>query len=264
MDASPGVADRLNNVENVYVQNAEEGAWTVTVSGYNTPEGPQPYALVVDGVVISVPPPTPTPTPPADTDPPSVTDIIPDGSESLTVGTAYDITWSASDNVGVTSVDLAYSNDGGATFASPFASGEFKDGIYTYTWTVPDDARDNALIRVRAYDAAGNMGKRVSAAFSIVDSGGGSPTGTITITKANYNSRKNGGTLDIQATSSEGASPILTATYSPGGSPVNMTYNSKKDKWSKKITGVSKKPSSVRVCFTGTLNCDDETGIGGK
>ena len=44
-----GTADRLNNVENVYIQSAEFGNWTVTVRGYNTPFGPQPYALVVDG-----------------------------------------------------------------------------------------------------------------------------------------------------------------------------------------------------------------------
>lgn len=44
-----GSADRTNNVENVYVQAAEGGAWTVDVSGYNVPNGPQPFALVVDG-----------------------------------------------------------------------------------------------------------------------------------------------------------------------------------------------------------------------
>ncbi len=67
-----------------------------------------------------------------------------------------------------------------------------------------------------------------------------------------------------QATSSEGELPILTAAYFPGGSPVDMTYSSKKDKWSIKMTGVSPKPNSVQVCFTGTLNCDDEFAIGGK
>jgi subtilase family serine protease len=43
-----GVPDRLNNVENVYVFAAVSGTWTVTVSGYNVPNGPQPFALVVD------------------------------------------------------------------------------------------------------------------------------------------------------------------------------------------------------------------------
>ena len=41
-----GSADNTNNVENVYVQNAQAGTWTVTVSGANVPQGPQPYAIV--------------------------------------------------------------------------------------------------------------------------------------------------------------------------------------------------------------------------
>lgn len=44
-----GVADRLNNVENVYVADAASGTWTVTVAGFNVPLGPQPFALVVEG-----------------------------------------------------------------------------------------------------------------------------------------------------------------------------------------------------------------------
>ncbi len=44
-----GSADRLNNVENVYVASAAAGTWTVDVNGFNVPFGPQPFALVVDG-----------------------------------------------------------------------------------------------------------------------------------------------------------------------------------------------------------------------
>jgi PKD repeat protein len=44
-----GSADRVNNVENVYISSASAGTWTVTVNGFNVPFGPQPYALVVDG-----------------------------------------------------------------------------------------------------------------------------------------------------------------------------------------------------------------------
>ena len=56
-----GSADRTNNVENVYVQSAAAGTWTVQVSGFNAPNGPQPFALVVDGVFGATPP-TATPT----------------------------------------------------------------------------------------------------------------------------------------------------------------------------------------------------------
>ncbi len=47
--ATGGAADRTNNVENVYVPNAAGGTWTVAVTGFNGPFGPQPFALVVDG-----------------------------------------------------------------------------------------------------------------------------------------------------------------------------------------------------------------------
>jgi len=44
-----GKADVVNNVENVYIQSAEAGTWTVRVIGKNVPMGPQPFALVVKG-----------------------------------------------------------------------------------------------------------------------------------------------------------------------------------------------------------------------
>ena len=43
-----GSADATNNVENVYVANAAAGTWMVRVNGANVPQGPQPFALVVD------------------------------------------------------------------------------------------------------------------------------------------------------------------------------------------------------------------------
>jgi serine protease AprX len=44
-----GSADRVNNVENVYVHTPGPGMWTVSINGFNVPHGPQNYALVVDG-----------------------------------------------------------------------------------------------------------------------------------------------------------------------------------------------------------------------
>lgn len=58
-----GNFDRRNNVENVYVQSAASGTWTVQVSGFNVPQSSQPFALVVDGVFGAAPTPTDTPTP---------------------------------------------------------------------------------------------------------------------------------------------------------------------------------------------------------
>lgn len=41
--------DNLNNVEQVWITEPEEGIYTVTVEGYNIPKGPQPYALATTG-----------------------------------------------------------------------------------------------------------------------------------------------------------------------------------------------------------------------
>jgi PKD repeat protein len=51
-----GTVDRINNVENVYIQFPEEGTWKVDVKGYNVPQGPQPFALVVDGANTNMAP----------------------------------------------------------------------------------------------------------------------------------------------------------------------------------------------------------------
>lgn len=77
-----GSADRTNNVENVYVTAAEARTWTVTVSGYNVPQGPQPFALVVDGELgapapTSTPAPTNTSAPPTATSEPTATPVPP-------------------------------------------------------------------------------------------------------------------------------------------------------------------------------------------
>ena len=51
-----GGADSTNNVENVYVESPAAGLWTVTVRGFNVPQGPQPYAVVVGGLASPGPP----------------------------------------------------------------------------------------------------------------------------------------------------------------------------------------------------------------
>ena len=52
-----GSADRRNNVENVYIAAPSAGTYTITINGYNVPNGPQTFALVVDGANVTAPPP---------------------------------------------------------------------------------------------------------------------------------------------------------------------------------------------------------------
>jgi beta-lactamase superfamily II metal-dependent hydrolase len=101
-----------------------------------------------------------------DTTPPTVAVSAPNGGESWDVGTVQAIVWSASDNVGVTAVDILYSASGAGGSFTSIAAGEANDG--TYAWTVPNDPATNAFVKVIAYDAASNSAEDVSnAAFSI-------------------------------------------------------------------------------------------------
>lgn len=86
-----GSADRTNNVENVYVQSAASGTWTVRVKGYNVPNGPQPFALVVDGAFGTSTEPTATPTSeptatPAPTSEPTPSPTATPSSNTLHIG----------------------------------------------------------------------------------------------------------------------------------------------------------------------------------
>ena len=46
-----GNADHVNNVEGIDVASPETGSWSARVKGYNVPQGPQPFALVISGAV---------------------------------------------------------------------------------------------------------------------------------------------------------------------------------------------------------------------
>ncbi len=100
-------------------------------------------------------------TPTGDTTPPVVAVGAPNGGEDWKAGSAQAITWTASDDVGVTAVDLAYSTDGGASFPNSIATGLANSG--SYLWTVPDAPGTSVRVRVRARDAAGNLGADSSA-----------------------------------------------------------------------------------------------------
>jgi hypothetical protein len=108
---------------------------------------------------------------------PSVTVIQPNGGETWAIDSFFDITWTATDNVGVTSVDILLSSDGGATYPHTIATGETNDGIFS--WLVDKPPTTQARIKVIAYDAATNSGEDESDAdFTIAD--GTDPVVTVT------------------------------------------------------------------------------------
>jgi agmatine/peptidylarginine deiminase len=80
----------------------------------------------------------------------------PRGGESLTPGQTYTIGWISDDDVGVTSVDLLLSTDGGVTFPIVIAANRPRLG--QFNWTVPNLETVRARIRVVAHDADSNTG----------------------------------------------------------------------------------------------------------
>jgi hypothetical protein len=91
-----------------------------------------------------------------DGQPPTVTVTSPNGGETWKAGSTQSITWSAGDNVGVATIDIAWSSDGGATYPNAIATGIANGG--SYAWTVPNAPTTTARVRVTAHDAAGNAG----------------------------------------------------------------------------------------------------------
>ena len=100
-----------------------------------------------------------------DTTPPDVAVAAPNGSETWSAGDVHTITWTATDNLGVSSVDIFYSVNGGQSYKM-IAVGETNDG--RFTWTVPNTPSTSVFVKVFAHDAIGNTAVDISdAAFTI-------------------------------------------------------------------------------------------------
>ena len=99
--------------------------------------------------------------------PPVVSLASPNGGETVAAGGTANINWSASDNVSVTTVDLDYTLNDGASW-SGIVAGIANSG--TYSWSVPNTPSAACRVRVTAHDGAGNAGSAISASvFAITD-----------------------------------------------------------------------------------------------
>jgi hypothetical protein len=103
---------------------------------------------------------------------PVVAVLSPAGGESWDIGSAQEIAWTASDDVGVDSVNVDYSLHG---LSGPWLTVAHRlANSGTYSWTVPYPPTDSALVRVTAFDHAGNSGDATSSAwFQIVSTPAG-------------------------------------------------------------------------------------------
>jgi len=104
--------------------------------------------------------------PPTDAIAPVANVTSPDGGETWKAGSSHALAWSATDNVGVTSLDLAWSADGGANW-NPIAAAAPNTG--SYNWTVPGSGTTAGRVRVVAHDAAGNLGADSSFSSFTID-----------------------------------------------------------------------------------------------
>jgi serine protease AprX len=158
--ATGGSADAINNVENVYVQSAAAGTWTVSITGANIPQGPQPFALVVEGGAAA-PTPTPTPTPvPTPTPTPGATAPAAPTSLTGTVLTSTSIRLNWVDNANNETGFLVERCTGSSctNFAPlPTAGSTSTVGANVTTYTDTGLVRGTRYrYRVRAFNATGN------------------------------------------------------------------------------------------------------------
>ena len=101
-----------------------------------------------------------------DNEPPTVTVIAPNGGENWPVYSNQIISWTADDNIGVTSIDLYYSTSGSNGPYELISAGETNDG--SYLWNIPPTPTEDARVKIVAHDASANTGEDISdAAFTI-------------------------------------------------------------------------------------------------
>lgn len=226
--ATGGSADRLNNVENVYLAAPAAGTWTVAVTGFNVPSGPQPFALVVDGVTGTSTNTAPTVTISAPADPTTVTE----GTAVTFTGTATDtqdgdltagIAWSSnlSGSLGTGgSVTATLSVGTHMVTASATDTGSLT-GSDTVTVTVTPAGGTATSLHIADLDGAKtSLGNRWTSTvtISVVDNlgapvTGATVTGTWSAGTGGTTSCVTGSTGTCSVTRNRIANRILTVTY---------------------------------------------------
>ncbi len=117
--------DRLNNVEQVLINNPTAGTYDIDITGFNVPMGPQEYYVVYEIIAEEL------------------TVTHPNGSEKLLPNDIVPIHWDAY-NTGSSFV-VEYSDDNGATWNN---IGTAPAGAAFLDWSVPGDFTGEGLVRV--------------------------------------------------------------------------------------------------------------------
>ena len=136
----------------------------------------------------------------ADATPPTVSLVAPVGGEVLYTGSPYLIRWTATDNVGVTSIDVTFSSDGGTTYAAVAGCTGLAGTAQSCAWAAPGPPTTQGRIRVTARDAAGQTGTATSGANFTVATDTTAPTVAVTAPVAGATVS---GTVTVSATASD-------------------------------------------------------------
>ena len=118
--------DRLNNMEQVLINNPEEGEYTLDISGFNVPVGPQKYYIVYEVITEEL------------------TLTYPIGGEKLVPGEQVPIHWDAVNTT--ESFELEYSDDNGATWN---AIATASSTATNYNWSIPGSLETSGEYLVR-------------------------------------------------------------------------------------------------------------------
>jgi hypothetical protein len=171
-------------METSFLHHPVEGCWYYKVNAVNTSGYAGGYSNEGTGCVDE-----------SDSELPVVTMVYPNGGETFTAGDDVDIQWIATDNVGVDSVTILCSTNGGADW-TVLASGEPNDSLYTWSIPIDDPGTDSCLVRVDAWDPSMNVGSGQSASLFTVDpyTTGAEDTPLATALHQNYPNPFNGHT----------------------------------------------------------------------
>jgi Subtilase family len=127
-DAAAEGIDRVNNIEQVVIENPAAGTYTIHINGFAVPFGSQEYVISYEIVK------------------PSVTVEYPYGDEKLVAGETENIRWSAYGNEG-NNFTIEYSVNNGAGWT--MIDNNVAPDSRKYSWLVPSGFNTNqALVRV--------------------------------------------------------------------------------------------------------------------
>jgi beta-lactamase superfamily II metal-dependent hydrolase len=164
-EGSPSGAETSFNgycVGDIKITTSGVAAFTVSANGQVT-QGPDERAAI--GLPLTIP----FDGSPSDIVPPVVTVSAPNGGETWYAGSSHYVTWTAFDSVGATSYSVEYSTNSGTNWLTIVSRTNGNPG--SFAWLLPQVNSVNCLVKVSAWDDAGNFGNDVSnGAFSIIPS----------------------------------------------------------------------------------------------